>query len=125
MHDPRRILVVEDEASLRFSMVAYLEDSGHACREAADGEEALALLEAEPFDLVITDLRMPRLDGFALLEALRVVRPKLPVVVVTGTRDALVEDESLQRGAQACLFKPLTDMGQLDTTIADLFRGQS
>jgi len=79
MDEPRRILVVEDEALLRFSLVAYLEDSGHACREAADGEEALALLATE----------------------------------------------SKARGAQACLFKPLTDMGLLDTTIASLFRNRS
>jgi len=125
MDEPRRILVVEDEALLRFSLVAYLEDSGHACREAADGEEALALLATEPFDLVLTDLRMPRMDGFALLDALHAAHPGLPVVVLTGTRDALVEEESKARGAQACLFKPLTDMGLLDTTIASLFRNRS
>jgi len=105
--------------------VAYLEDSGHACREAADGEEALALLATEPFDLVLTDLRMPRMDGFALLDALHAAHPALPVVVLTGTRDALVEEESKARGAQACLFKPLTDMDLLDTTIASLFRNRS
>ncbi len=80
------ILVVEDEAALAAAVTDALRDAGYAVERAADGEEALALVRAEQFDLVICDLKMPRLDGQSFYRALDKANPGLAhrVIFVTG-----------------------------------------
>jgi len=117
MPERRRILVIEDEPLIRFSITAYLEDSGFVCREACDGLEGLEAFGVFRPDLVLTDLRMPRLDGFGVVAALRSTSPGTPVVVITGTGDDSAAVEARRLGARACLFKPLLDMGALLDTV--------
>jgi two-component system cell cycle sensor histidine kinase/response regulator CckA len=79
------VLAVEDEFLVRTILVEALADAGYTVLEAGDGEEALALLrEGEPVDIVLTDIRMPRLDGFGLVKAAREIYPDLPVIFMTG-----------------------------------------
>ena len=79
-----RVLVVDDDAGVRYTLRGALEDAGGAVDEAADG--ATALVRLEPFrpDLLVTDLRMPGMDGLALLREVKARRPEMPVVLVTA-----------------------------------------
>jgi CheY-like chemotaxis protein len=85
MTDKPLILVAEDEAMLRVIAVEMLEDAGFQVFEAGDGVEALALLKAHPgILLLVSDIKMPRMDGYALVEAGLEVRPDLKVLLMTG-----------------------------------------
>ncbi|NKC30037.1 response regulator [Falsiroseomonas selenitidurans] len=79
-----RILVAEDEGLAAMALEDELLREGYAVTLAPDGLAALEAAAQEPPDLLLTDLRMPRLDGSALIRALRAARPDLPVVVMTG-----------------------------------------
>lgn len=78
------VLVAEDEALAAMALEEMLREAGFAVLLAADGQEALEVAGREGFDLLLTDLRMPRLDGRELIRRLRAGRPDLPVVVMTG-----------------------------------------
>jgi len=104
--NPRHLLLVEEEAPLREAWAAQLADAGFVVTEAATGEEAVARLATFAFDMVVTDLRLPGIDGVAVLEAARERYPDILVVVVTGygtVRDAV---ETIQRGAADFITKP-------------------
>jgi CheY-like chemotaxis protein len=79
------ILLAEDEAMLRIIAVEMLEDAGFKVFEAGDGVEALELLKANPeISLLVSDIKMPRMDGYALVEAGLQVKPDLKVLLMTG-----------------------------------------
>ncbi len=97
---PERVLVVDDEENIRKIIVSMLAADGYECREAARGLEALALLESgEQFDLMLTDLMMPGMDGMALLERTKKEAPDLPVVLVTPVHDVSVALAAIRNGA--------------------------
>jgi len=100
------ILVVDDEANLRKVLGAMLRREGFEVLTAADGKEALALLERNPVEVVLTDLKMPELDGMALLERVHADYPGTPVVMLTahGTVDTAVT--AMKLGAFDYLTKP-------------------
>jgi len=101
---PFRLLVVDDEPSIREITSAMLVEQGYEVLTAEDGQEALEVLPLFLPDLVITDLRMPRLSGFELLEIMRERFPKLPVIAVSGEFSAddlpssIAPDAFLQKG---------------------------
>jgi two-component system nitrogen regulation response regulator GlnG len=101
-----RILVADDEESLRWVLEKGLRQAGYEVTVVADGEAAIQAFEVEPVDLVFLDVRMPRLDGLAILERLRATRPDACVVVMTahGTMDTAIK--AMQRGAYDYLAKP-------------------
>lgn len=112
----RHILVVDDDASVRFILSSELEDAGCVVTEAADGAAALAVLgSATHFDLLVTDIRMPGIDGWKLAQRARAMRPMLPVLYVTGWS----EDEPNQVPGSLILAKPFKPM-QLTTAAAQL-----
>ena len=79
------ILVAEDEAMLRVIAVEMLEDAGFKVFEAGDGVEALELLKSNPqIVLLVSDIKMPRMDGYALVEASLALKPDLKVLLMTG-----------------------------------------
>jgi two-component system cell cycle response regulator CpdR len=78
------ILLVEDEGIPRYAFAKLLRFHSHEVMEARDGVEALTLLDKYAFDLIITDLVMPRLDGFALIAQVRETSPNLPIVLISG-----------------------------------------
>ena len=79
------VLVAEDEAILRVIAVEMLEDAGFQVFEAGDGAEALDLLKSHPeIALLISDIKMPRMDGYALVEAGLAFRPDLKILLMTG-----------------------------------------
>jgi two-component system, NtrC family, response regulator HydG len=102
----KRILVVDDEPGLRVTLAANLEVEGFEVVEASDAIRALALFRESPFDLVITDVRMPGMSGVELFRELRKIRPDVIVVLMTGfARENLVE-EALSNGAYTLIVKP-------------------
>jgi two-component system, NtrC family, response regulator AtoC len=102
----KQILVVDDEPNLRRVLSAQLGRDGYDVLEAEDGEQGLALLEEHHIDLVVTDLRMPKVDGMELLRRALAMDPELPVVMITahGTVDNAVE--ALKTGAFDYITKP-------------------
>jgi DNA-binding NtrC family response regulator len=101
-----RVLVVDDDAGVRYTLREVLESSGLAVDEACDGAEALARYDAAPVGLVITDLRMPRLDGMELLRALLGRTPAPRVVVVTAHGSERQAVEAMKAGAWDYFRKP-------------------
>jgi two-component system, NtrC family, response regulator PilR len=101
-----KILVVDDEKSLREVMSIMLKRAGYEVTEASDGEQAIGQVNKEIYDLVITDLRMPKADGMDVLKAVKSSSPDTVVLVVTafGTADSAVE--AMKQGAYDYLTKP-------------------
>jgi len=108
-----RILIADDEAGIREFVVDSLELDGHTVVAAKDGREAARLLDERGFDLVVTDLKMPGLDGVALLRKVRAEQPEVEVIVLTahGTVDNAVE--AMKLGAFEYLQKPLSGPDEL------------
>ena len=79
-----RILIVEDDAAVLEACRRILEPEGLVVGAAENAADGLALVKSEAFDLVLTDLKMPGQDGLALAEAIRKIRPELPVLAMTG-----------------------------------------
>lgn len=105
--DGRRasVLVVDDEPELRRLLRRRLARTGHQVVEAANGRAALELVRRQAFDLVISDVRMPELDGLSLLEVLRRHHPEVAVVLVSGNPD--LDRASAAYGALDYLLKPV------------------
>ena len=102
----QRVLVVDDEANMRRVLEIMLSKMGYETRSAANGREALQCVQTEVFDLVLTDLRMPEMDGIALLDAIRALDVEIPVILLTayGTVDSAVE--AMKKGAYDYILRP-------------------
>jgi two-component system chemotaxis response regulator CheY len=103
-----RILTVDDSCSMRQMVRTALEADGYQVREAQNGQEALAALEAEPADLMITDLYMPTMDGLTLLKHVR-QRPQqrfMPVLLLTTENGDEIKQRGRASGATGWLVKP-------------------
>ena len=101
-----KILVVDDERSLREVLSIMLTRAGYAVTEASDGEEAISHVNREIFDLVITDLRMPKADGMAVLKAVKSSSPETVVLVLTAFATADSAVDAMKQGAYDYLTKP-------------------
>ena len=115
------ILFVEDEAISRYAFAQVLRLHGHEVMEAADGVKALTLLDEYTFDLVITDLAMPRLDGVALVTRIREKWLNLPIVLLSGYT-AQYAAEALDGSTTEFLSKPI-DPSQLVAIVQRLLTG--
>ena len=103
----RRILVADDEDLVRDLLHRYLDKLGYEVVLAEDGVQALALYQQQPVDLVLSDVRMPHLDGLKLLVALKDLNPRLPVVLISGHGEVETVVKALKAGADNFLAKPL------------------
>ena len=110
MKQKRIILLVEDDADLRGMFRVALTLAGFAVQEAADGYDALVMLEQDSADLMVLDLHMPRVDGLDVLADMRAQNETLPVVVVTAS----VEDLS-DLAVECVLRKPVTPDKLIET----------
>jgi response regulator RpfG family c-di-GMP phosphodiesterase len=106
---PVRVLAVDDNAAACKLLALILSPHGFSCTTACNGELALANLEREPFDAVISDLHMPRMDGLELLAQVRRRYPHLAFLVTTGVDDVEVGVQAMRHGADDYLVKPLHD----------------
>jgi two-component system, OmpR family, KDP operon response regulator KdpE len=100
-----RILAVDDEAAIRKVVRDALEKAGHEVETAVDGEEAIALFESGDFDLVVTDLNMPKLDGLELVRRIR-AKSRVPVLVLTVRQEEREKVHLLDAGADDYVTKP-------------------
>jgi len=103
-----RVLIVDDEESIRTSLGAFAEKGGHAVSLAGDAMEAMRLLEEEPFDIVITDIILPRRSGVALLGDIRKIQPEVQVIMITGEPEVETASEAVRLGAFDYLAKPVS-----------------
>ncbi|MBK1735258.1 two-component system response regulator GlrR [Halorhodospira abdelmalekii] len=106
MSERARILVVDDDPSLCRLLEMRLQSAGYAPTTCESGERALAELEREPANAVVTDLRMDGMDGLALFEAIRQRWPALPVIILTAHGSIPDAVEATRRGVQGFLTKP-------------------
>lgn len=109
-----RVLVVDDEAPIRELVTAILSFEGYPVESAANGEEALQVIERNPPVLVLLDMRMPKLDGWGFAFELRERGIKVPIVVMTAARDAQRWANEIK--ADGYIAKPF-DLGQLLATV--------
>lgn len=103
-----RILVADDHPTNRLLLKRQLSTLGYAVTEACDGKDALDKASRQPFDLLITDVNMPHLDGIALTQALRAQNIPLTIWGLTANAQTHERDRGLSAGMDLCLFKPLS-----------------
>ena len=111
MADPKRVLVVDDASLVRLYYRDALERAGYAVHEALNGLEALEKLLAEPADLLIVDVNMPRMDGFTFLRTLRRQEgpvAAIPAVVISTEAGPMDFEAARAAGANYYLVKPVT-----------------
>src|SRR4051812_27308376 len=101
-----RILLVDDEPSLRMTLGANLEFEDFLVTEAESGERALELFEQSPFDLVLTDIRMPGISGVELFRWIKRLRAETPVVLMTAFAQESLVSAAVAEGAFTVLSKP-------------------
>jgi len=111
-----RILVVDDEANAREALAELLEDDGYETETAADGEKALAMLDSFHPNVVLTDLKMPNLDGIGLIERGRPRAPATTFIVMTAFGSIENAVEAIKMGAENYLTKPL-DLGAVSALV--------
>lgn len=109
----RKLLIIDDDTIVRQSVVAYLEDSGFDVREAGDGPSGLEAFRRYNPDLVLTDLRMPGMDGLQVLKEIHEQNPDTPVIVISGAGVMGDVVEALRLGASDYMIKPIVDMEML------------
>ena len=120
-----RILVIDDEHDVREMIAEILVQGGYRVESAADGEQGMGLLLKEEWDLIITDVAMPKRDGLALIAGVRGIQRSIPVIAISGN----IEKEQLLPvarafGADAALQKPFTIRALLETVAVALRRQQ-
>lgn len=104
--DGSRCLVVDDEPRLRQALVRLMQGAGFRCVEANSAQDALAILDREPFELVLSDMRMPGMDGASLLRRIRERHPDVAVVMITAVAEVEVAVSCLSAGAMDYITKP-------------------
>jgi two-component system, NtrC family, response regulator AtoC len=103
-----RILVADDEEDVRTFLAQALERAGHEVTQVADGAAALRAAQEEPFDVVLTDLRMPGTDGMTVVRTVRTEQPDVEVIVLTAFGDVATAVEAMKLGAFDYLEKPVS-----------------
>ena len=114
------ILVVDDNLTMRDLLVDTLDAIGYLPTGASDGSEALQKLKEEKFDLIITDIMMPGIDGIALLKKVRKDYPNLPVLFITGVATPEIMDQASPDGFLAKPFR----ISHIEQLIEDTLKGK-
>jgi CheY-like chemotaxis protein len=112
----RSVLVVDDESAVRTMLRGYLEAVGYRTHVAANGEEALRLVEEERPDLVLLDVRMPGMDGLDVLARIKEIDSRIAVVLMSGYATVGVAASAMKLGAETVLVKPLS-IAELDQAL--------
>ena len=116
-----KILIVDDEAELKNILVEALSVQGYQTAGFTDGEEALAVLREQPFDVLLTDLMMPTIDGLTLLREALAIDPHLIVIVMTGQGTIQTAVDAMKFGAFDYVLKPF----RLQTMVPVLTRAMN
>ena len=121
---PARILLVDDNQSGLAARKSVLEEFGHRVTTAASGHEGLACFAEQPFDLVVTDYKMPRMNGIELIERIRKQKTDIPVILVSGFAEPLGLNEA-NTGADIVIQKSANEVVQLVRAVNRLLRRQT
>jgi two-component system, NtrC family, response regulator AtoC len=108
-----RFLVVDDEESIRRLCMTVAEGLGFICKEANNGEAALALLDEHPAHIILTDLVMPQMSGIDFLERVRKVLPRTEIAVMTGHGSVETAVQAMKLGAYDYISKPFSAIEEL------------
>ena len=111
-----RVLIVDDAVNMRVVLQAMLKKEGYAVQTASDGLEALKVMKADPADIVVTDLKMPKMDGMGLLDEVIRVYPSTPVILITAHGTIATAVDALKKGAFDYITKPF-DLEELKHVI--------
>lgn len=113
-----QILLIEDEAAIRRVLVKILseENKNYEVEEAADGLEGVEKIKDKDFDLVLCDIKMPKMDGVEVLEAIMKIKPEIPVVMISGHGDLETAVNTMKKGAFDYISKP-PDLNRLLNTV--------
>nr|NJM01363.1 response regulator [Desulfobacula sp.] len=104
----KKILVVDDEISVRMVLVKALTKAGFCCGEAESGEAAMTRIEDEAFDLVISDISMPGMDGMELLKKVKPIHPEMDFIMMTGYASDYSYVDIMEAGASDYMTKPFS-----------------
>jgi CheY-like chemotaxis protein len=113
------ILLVDDEKVVTQPLSRFLRKLGHIVECAYDGRDALQAIDSQKVDLLVSDIRMPRMDGIQLKRACRERKPDLPVILMAGYIDEEVRKEAFQDGLCRLVEKPI-DLGALLVIIKEI-----
>ena len=116
MNKRKSILVVDDDQDIRRTLQRLLERKKYKVSTADDGQAALELIQKQPIDLILTDMRMPRMDGLQLLKAAKMLAPEIEVILITAYAEVDTAVEAMRHGAFHFISKPL-DRSQILLTI--------
>lgn len=111
-----RILIIDDEKSIRHSLKEILEYENYKVDEAPDGIEGIKMAEKEKYDIIFCDIKMPRMDGIEVLENLQNKCPEVPVVMISGHGNIDTAVEAIRKGAFDFIAKPL-DLNRILITV--------
>lgn len=111
-----RILITDDERSIRQALKEILEYEKYEIDLAEDGEEAFGLIQKNEYDLILSDIKMPKLDGLGLLEKVKAIKPEQSFILITGHGDVETAVSAIQNGAYDFIQKPL-DLNRLLVTV--------
>jgi DNA-binding response OmpR family regulator len=111
-----RILVAEDDKNFGIVLQSELEENGYAVVLVSDGVEAVLNFLSGTFDIVLLDIRMPRLTGVDTVRIIKKINPRVPVITYSGDAESIERNESIEAGAMKCLAKPF-GIGQLKEDI--------
>ncbi len=114
-----RIMIIEDDEEMRSLLKEFFEEEGFETDSVSNGVDALKILSGDHVDLVITDIRMPGLSGLDILPAIRRLKPKTPIIVMTAYGSDDLRRRVFERGATIYLEKPIR-LSQLKTLIREV-----
>ena len=112
-----RILVIDDEKDITDMLIRHFRFQGFDITGVNSGAEALQLIESENFNIVITDIIMPGMNGLDLLEKIKLYNGAIQVIIITGYVTMHNIITAMQKGAETVLFKPFKDPDKLDTSV--------
>ena len=118
---PPKILIIDDEATIRQSFADYLEDIGYQTFTAEDGRMGLDVMKREQPDLILTDLRMPEMGGLEVIKHVLQIDPNIPIVVISGAGRITDAIEALRLGAWDYVLKPISEMPVLEHLVEKVF----
>jgi two-component system, NtrC family, nitrogen regulation response regulator NtrX len=111
-----KILIIDDEKSIRNTLNEILSYEGYEVAEAQDGNEGIKLAGKDKFDIILSDIKMPKMDGIEVLEKLQEITPDTPVVMISGHGNIDTAVEAIRKGAFDYISKPL-DLNRMLVTI--------
>jgi DNA-binding NtrC family response regulator len=111
-----RVLVVDDEEALRYLLSTELAAEGYDVETAGDGDEAIEAIRQKDYDVVLLDIKMPRVDGFEVLRFIKQNKPEIKVIMLTAYADVKNAIEALKLGASDFVSKPY-DLEDILTSI--------